>query len=77
MNIINGWKNLFYGLSTDLAKARANHCTGCNYAKIGTWEKLINDDDIIEIQGMKCQKCGCPLSAKLRSINEKCPINKW
>lgn len=25
----------------------------------------------------KCQKCGCPLIAKTRSPNSKCPISKW
>jgi hypothetical protein len=24
-----------------------------------------------------CKKCGCYLPAKTKSINEKCPINKW
>lgn len=77
MNIISGWKNLFYGLNTELARTRADHCTKCDHAKVGTWEKLINDDQIIEISGLKCDICKCPLSAKLRSTDEKCPINLW
>jgi hypothetical protein len=24
-----------------------------------------------------CSECGCPLISKTRSINSKCPINKW
>lgn len=75
-NIINGWKNLFLLLETDLAKERARSCTSCDEARSGTFEKFIGDQ-IIEIQGLKCRKCGCPLSAKLRSVNEKCPLNKW
>lgn len=77
MNIINGWKNLFWNLETELAKQRADHCTKCEFAKMGTWNKIIADSKIIEIEGLKCTKCGCPLSAKLRSKKEICPIKKW
>ena len=77
MNIIDGWRNLLLGLENDLAKERSEHCTRCDHAKMGTYEKLIGESKIIEIQGMKCEKCGCPLSAKLRSKNETCPIKKW
>ena len=24
-----------------------------------------------------CKQCGCYLSAKIRSIEEKCPLDKW
>ena len=27
--------------------------------------------------GKKCGECGCPLSAKVRSLKSKCPLNKW
>ena len=44
-------------------------CNNCN-------EKTI----IIKLKNTefyKCNKCNCPLSAKLRATNEKCPLNKW
>lgn len=77
MNIIDGWKNLFLGLETELARTRADSCTSCEHAKTGTWEKLINDKQIIELSGLKCGVCKCPLAAKLRSTNENCPVGKW
>ena len=75
-NIINGWKNLFLMLETDLARERAKHCSSCDHARAGSFEKLIGDK-IIEIKGLKCDLCRCPLSPKLRSTNEKCPLKKW
>lgn len=30
-----------------------------------------------EINGKTCSKCGCFLSAKVRSMKSKCPINNW
>lgn len=77
MNIISGWMNLFLGLETELAKERSKHCKLCEHAKMGSWNKIVNDEEIIEVQGLICGKCKCPLSAKLRSKNEVCPIKKW
>lgn len=75
-NIIKGWSSLLLGLNSDLARQRAVICKRCPEAVDGIFEEFINDE-IVEIQGKKCGKCKCPLSAKLRSENENCPLGKW
>lgn len=77
-NIIKGWKNY---LSKDeevekIAEKRALLCVNCTQLKksrIFAWVK----DEIKEVSGTVCGKCDCPIAMKVRSINEKCPLNKW
>lgn len=78
-SIISGWKNYTFSLPEieKLAESRAGICATCDSSVYGTYEKLLKDFRIKEVQGMKCEICGCPLSTKLRSKQEKCPINKW
>lgn len=77
-NIISGWSNyVFPSVRFEImAHSRAAICAGCDHAKKGKFEALIKDN-IKEIEGIKCTLCGCPLSPKLRSAEEKCPENKW
>lgn len=75
-NIANGWSSLLLGLNSELARERALHCKECTEAVRGTYEEFINDE-IVEVQGLKCAQCTCPLSAKLRSKNDNCPLGKW
>lgn len=77
-DILNGWENFIdkSEVTEDLAKQRAKHCLKCDELKKGGLLSLIKDD-LVEIQGYYCNKCFCPLSAKLRSVNEKCPLNEW
>ena len=63
-------------VSESMAVDRATHCVGCKHAVKGELIAFIKDD-LKEIQGYKCNKCQCPLSAKLRSKNENCPIGLW
>lgn len=70
-NVINGWKNVIFKdpIVEELAKNRMVFCEGC-----------IENKTIVKVAGVKhgrCAKCNCPLVAKVRSINEKCPIGKW
>lgn len=77
--IIDGWRNYIFP-NEDVertAVSRASICSGCSHAVHGTYEKAMPDFSIKEVQGMKCDVCGCPLSTKLRSVDEKCPKNKW
>jgi hypothetical protein len=71
-NIIDGWQNFM--MPTDgcenLAKYRAVHCVGCEHAKKSNLLKVFVKDKFETISGYICSKCKCPLSAKLRSINE-------
>ena len=77
-NILNGWHNFLSKseVSERLASNRAMECIGCSHAKKGMLTVFIKDD-LEEIQGYYCDLCKCPLSAKIRSINEKCDIDKW
>jgi len=75
-NIIQGWTAYLLNEKFALAKARAKFCQDCKFAIIGKYEQILNDE-IKEIQGLKCSVCGCPLSPKLRAKKERCPLNKW
>ena len=76
LNIIDGWKAFFFKENNYIAKLRAEECKKCPEAGVGKFE-IILKDEVEEIQGLKCDACGCPLSAKLRSKKEKCPLKKW
>jgi len=75
--ILLGWKN-FLGkteVTEAHAKQRATICAACPNAKQGRLLAFIKDS-LTEVEGAYCNKCKCPLSAKVRS-NDVCPINKW
>ena len=76
-NIIEGWGVYVKGDTPDFALARKEICKQCPFAVMGTYEKWMPEKELKEIQGLKCQKCQCPLSTKLRTKNETCPINNW
>lgn len=77
-NIIKGW---YHYLTNDtevekVALKRAKICAECpnkKESKVFAWVK----DEIKEINGSICGECKCPIAMKVRSINEKCPINEW
>lgn len=65
--IIEGWKNVVF---TDaeielLSDERMKICNGCPHKEIN----LLNIDI--------CGLCHCPLIAKTRSPESKCPESKW
>lgn len=79
-NIINGWVNLIIKnpVTEELAKKRAEICAGCPFAELSTGVySVVVDNRTQNIRGAKCTKCGCPLSAKVRSSKDYCPIGKW
>lgn len=76
-NISKGWGHYFKGKVSSLEKERAKECEQCPEAIVGTYEKFMPDKSLKEIQGLKCNICKCPLSTKLRSKNENCPLEKW
>jgi len=76
-NIIDGWEDYLSNKTTPQTKARAQVCITCKHAVTGFFERFMPDETLQEVQGLKCNKCNCPLSAKLRSPNEKCPLKKW
>jgi hypothetical protein len=77
-NILNGWQNFLSKseVSESLAKQRAQICLNCPYNKEGKVLAFIKDD-LKEIESHYCDLCKCPLSAKLRSENEKCDLGLW
>lgn len=77
-NILQGWANFISKseVTEELAFLRAEKCSVCPNAKQGKLLAFLNDD-LKEIQGAYCDLCKCPLSAKVRSINEKCDLNEW
>jgi len=79
-NIIAGWSNLVF---TDpqveaLAIQRAAICAKCPFAEIlNGLHTVVVDKKTTQVRGLKCGKCGCPLSAKIRAPQDMCPIGKW
>lgn len=76
-SVINGWVSFFKGDYTPEQWSRAMICKCCPEAVVGTYEKFMPDESLREIQGLKCNICKCPLSTKLRSEKEVCPLKKW
>lgn len=76
-SIVQGWGKYFKGDVSELEKERAKVCENCPKARVGTYEKFMPDKSLKEIQGLKCDICKCPLSTKLRSKHENCPLGKW
>lgn len=76
-NIKDGWKKYLTGSVSEEEKRRASICRECPHAVKGNYEKLMPDFSLKEVQGLKCDACKCPLSTKIRSVNEKCPLGKW
>lgn len=77
-SILTGWKNYIFENKEieSMAKARAIECAKCENAVWGLVPQMF-EDEIEEIKGLKCDWCECPLSAKLRSPTEVCPLDKW
>jgi hypothetical protein len=76
--IVSGWKNYLWDSkeAKELAIKRAVFCANCEHGqKMKVLEFM--DDDVKEIEAMACELCKCPLSAKLRSPDEKCDLGKW
>jgi len=79
-DIINGFANLAFENPKveNLAKLRADICGRCpKSVPIGVITEVTLDKRTIQVNGMKCDECGCMLSAKVRSIESYCPLGKW
>jgi hypothetical protein len=73
-NIYTGWKNYLTDneLANELAQERAPFCSECTHA-VFKQHLLAMTDEVKIIEGFVCELCHCPLSAKLRVPEEKCP----
>lgn len=78
-NIVAGFGNLaFPNPEVEvIAMKRAEVCAECPNAVPSGIYNVIADNKTKQIQGMKCDMCGCALSAKVRSVNDTCPRGKW
>jgi len=79
-NIIAGWTNLMINnpVAEEVAMKRANICAQCPSAQLmGGVSTIIIDNKTTQVRGLKCSECGCPLSAKIRAMNDYCPLSKW
>ncbi len=83
--IIDGWKNYLGNdkASNELARKRAEICLSCkdengnDMLVKGKFTSIMPDNQVKEIEGLKCKECGCPASTATRSINYQCPLKKW
>lgn len=79
-NIIAGWSNLAFKdpAVESLATERAEICSKCPFAELSSGlHTIVVDNKTTQVRGLKCGKCGCPLSAKVRTPMDSCPIGKW
>ena len=67
--IVDGWKNIIFpdDKVEEMAYQRLEICKGCD--KNSTPDK-VNFKSY-------CKGCGCVLTAKARSPQSKCPLDKW
>lgn len=78
--ITEGWKNYMFENPAveEVAKDRAEVCGECPEPTNGIFKVFDNQTiKFKDVEGLICSKCGCPLSAKTRSPNSVCPLNKW
>ena len=76
--IIEGWRNYATdsGINHDVVVSRAKTCSDCPHSVKGKLITMVKDE-LKEIEGHKCELCGCPLSAKIRQSVELCELGKW
>jgi hypothetical protein len=89
-NVFDGWYNAYFknDLHPDqqhVAQRRLDSCSSCKYSK-EYWIKKVVDTIIDKITGrekkikerihggFKCDICGCPITKKMYSFNEQCPL---
>lgn len=75
--IAQGWLSYLVGSADEQEQERAKICSTCPEAKVGAFEQMLPDFSLVEVKGLKCKACGCPLSAKIRSTEDTCPLGKW
>lgn len=78
--IKDGWKNYIFKLKDqeEMATIRAKICAGCEHANPKfIFQAFMPDKTLKDIEGLGCDKCRCPLSAKVRSPLTNCPEDKW
>lgn len=62
--ILSGWKNYAFK-SEEVEKIAVNRL------------KICVECDKINNKNNRCTVCGCPISAKVRSLKTNCPLGYW
>lgn len=77
-NILTGWKNFISKseVTEMVARVRAEKCNNCEDKEHTILTAFVNEN-LKDVKGYKCKICQCPLSPKIRSLNEKCPKKLW
>lgn len=85
--IISGWSNYWFDNQDvkELAESRAAICAACplnvnnvcSKSKSGVVKETFVYNEELRVKGSVQAGCGCPLSAKTRSPESKCPLNNW
>lgn len=85
--IIEGWSNYWFDNQEvkELAEKRASICAECplnvnnvcSKSKNGFVKETFVYNEELRVKGSIQIGCGCPLSAKTRSPESKCPLNNW
>lgn len=72
--IAEGWKNVVFLSPTVevLAKGRAEICSKCPEAVESSFLQAVGKV-LSKVESIKCGICNCPISAKTRVVDEKCP----
>ncbi|MFT3912245.1 MAG: hypothetical protein QM737_22650 [Ferruginibacter sp.] len=66
--IITGWKNVVF-TDEDIEKLSEMRMMKCNECPFKQFNEFLQTDI--------CNQCYCPLKAKTRSPESKCPKGKW
>ena len=71
--IYSGWKNHLFpseklkDIIKEVSEERLAICTPCEFNSTPGKIKMFS----------KCNSCGCPLQQKSKSLQSKCPVDKW
>lgn len=71
INILNGYTNLLFK-NEEVEGIAINRQLICNACPSRTTLAVVSNTIL-----SYCKICKCPLSAKVRSVNEVCPLHKW
>jgi hypothetical protein len=63
----------------EVAKERASICAKCPHASYiaGHKNTVVVEQKEYTYKSMKCNACECALAAKVRAMDNHCPLNKW
>jgi len=81
--ILQGWFYFFFRNKNveQIAKKRITICLSCSHSKFFNWRNQWEHNELGKPKtsnNIYCSKCwNCPISKKVRSPKEKCPLGRW